>query len=233
MRPALPWLCAIAVLIAIGPGRGAGKANVSRARRAPRSSRSTARWAAPIAAALLAAALSPPLAPVGAAAILGRRRWRRRADQRRRQSEVVAELPEVIDLLVLAVGAGCNVRFALEAVAPRAPPRFAAVLGLTLERTNRGERLADALVAAAVSLGEPARGLVAAVVASERYGAALLPALERQAAEARAERRRRAEEAARRLPVALLFPLVLCVLPAFGLLTLVPLVAGALGSLGR
>jgi tight adherence protein C len=51
------------------------------------------------------------------------------------------------------------------------------------------------------------------------------------AAEVRAERRRRAEAAARRVPVKLLFPLVLCVLPAFGLLTVVPLLAGAATSL--
>jgi hypothetical protein len=44
-------------------------------------------------------------------------------------------------------------------------------------------------------------------------------------------RRRRAEEDARRLPVQLLFPLVLCVLPAFGLLAVVPLLLASLQSL--
>ena len=68
-------------------------------------------------------------------------------------------------------------------------------------------------------------------VASERYGAPLGAGLERLADEVRRDRRRRAEEAARRIPVKLLFPLVGCVLPAFALLTVAPLVAGALGSL--
>ena len=36
---------------------------------------------------------------------------------------------------------------------------------------------------------------------------------------------------ARKLPVRLSFPLVCCILPAFGLLTVAPLIAGALGSL--
>ena len=47
----------------------------------------------------------------------------------------------------------------------------------------------------------------------------------------RLARQIRAEEAARRVPVRLLFPLVLCVLPAFALLTVAPLLAGALRSL--
>ena len=46
-------------------------------------------------------------------------------------------------------------------------------------------------------------------------------------------RRRRAEEAARRLPVQLLFPLVLCVLPAFVLLAVVPLLLAAVPQLPR
>ena len=73
--------------------------------------------------------------------------------------------------------------------------------------------------------------LVAALLASERYGAPLLDGLARLAAELRSDRRRRAEEAARRVPVKLLFPLVFCTLPAFALLTVAPLLAGALGSL--
>ncbi|MDP9387533.1 MAG: hypothetical protein M3Q48_06280, partial [Actinomycetota bacterium] len=58
-----------------------------------------------------------------------------------------------------------------------------------------------------------------------------VPALERLAAEVRRQRLRQAEEAARRVPVLLLFPLVLCVLPAFALLTVAPLIAGALREL--
>ena len=53
------------------------------------------------------------------------------------------------------------------------------------------------------------------------------PALARLAAEQRAELRRHAETHARRVPVRLLFPLVFVVLPAFGLLTVIPtLLAG-------
>ena len=44
-------------------------------------------------------------------------------------------------------------------------------------------------------------------------------------------RRVAAEEAARRIPVTMLFPLVMCVLPAFALLTVVPILAATLGDL--
>jgi len=69
---------------------------------------------------------------------------------------------------------------------------------------------------------------VAEVLAlSERSGAPTAELLERLADEARADLRRRAEAHARRVPVRLLFPLVFLVLPAFGLLTVVPaLLAG-------
>jgi len=55
--------------------------------------------------------------------------------------------------------------------------------------------------------------------------------LRRLAADLRAGARRRAETRARKVPVRLLFPLVGCTLPAFVLVTVVPPVLGALGSL--
>lgn len=94
-----------------------------------------------------------------------------------------------------------------------------------------GRRLADALGDVPGRAGEATRPLVAALVESDRYGAPLGDALARLAAETRADRRRRAEEAARRVPVKLLFPLVCCVLPAFGLLTVAPLLAGSFTAL--
>ena len=69
------------------------------------------------------------------------------------------------------------------------------------------------------------------LVALERHGVAIGATLEQLSVEARRERRLQAETAARKLPVRLSFPLVCCVLPAFALLTLAPLLAGALTSL--
>jgi tight adherence protein C len=163
--------------------------------------------------------------PLGVAARSARR-------ARRRAARALADgLPEVLDLLALAVGAGLTVPLAVTAVGRRAQGPVAEALADAVEGARQGQRLADALDSAGSRLGAEARPLFGALAASERYGAPLGPSLDRQAAEARADRRRRAEERARRVPVLLLFPLVLCVLPAFGLLTVVPLLGGAIQSL--
>jgi tight adherence protein C len=141
------------------------------------------------------------------------------------------ELADVIDLFALAVASGLNLRLALFAVASRAPPSWVEQLSVVVGRIDRGSTVADALDGLPGLTGPHAHPLVSVLVSSERYGTALLPALERLAIEARFERRRRAEEAARRIPVKLLFPLVLCILPAFGALTVAPLIAGALRTL--
>ena len=113
--------------------------------------------------------------------------------------------------------------------------RAAGPLGVELRKVCDevavGRRLAEALDDIPRRAGEAIRPLVAALVASERYGAPLGAGLERLAGEVRRDRRRKAEEAARRIPVKLLFPLVGCTLPAFALLTVAPLIAGAVRSL--
>ena len=93
-----------------------------------------------------------------------------------------------------------------------------------------GRRLADGLARLPDHLGEAVRPLSAALVDADRYGTPLLPVLEGLVADVRQQRRRRAEERARQAPVRLIFPLVLCALPAFGLLTVVPLLLATLQS---
>jgi tight adherence protein C len=179
----------------------------------------------------LALPLLPPVAiPAGLVAwALPAVRERRR--QRRRLAAIAADLPDVVDLLVLAVGAGLTVRLAVAAVARRSPGPLGAELARAGHEADLGRRLADALDDVPARAGEATRPLVAALIASERYGAPLATGLERLASEVRADRRRRAEEAARKVPVKLLFPLVSCTLPAFGLLTVAPLIASAVRSL--
>jgi len=171
-----------------------------------------------VAIALVATALAAPRVLVARA-------------RRRREAAIQRSLPEVVDLVHLAVGAGLNVHLAVEAVTRRLDGPLADDLSSALEEVALGRRLGDALADVPSRAGASVRPLINALVTSDRYGAPLGDALALLAAEVRADRRRRAEEAARRVPVKLLFPLVFCVLPAFGLLTLVPLIAGAVSAL--
>jgi tight adherence protein C len=176
------------------------------------------------------AALAPILAVVPltwavVTPVLAARRARARHDARLHD-----QLPDVVDLLTLTTAAGLPVGAALLAIADRPGGPLGAALARAAAHLRHGGSTADGLAHVA-ALGPTVRPLVDALVRHDRYGTPLLPALERVAIEARARRRRRAEEAARRLPVTLLLPLVLTVFPAFVLLTVVPLLAGSLGSL--
>lgn len=155
-----------------------------------------------------------------------RLRSQRAASEGARQRSI----PELVDLFRLAVGAGLSVHQILDVVLPRSPEVFAPTLTEVRRRVALGQRLGDALDAFD-ELGESARPLAMALRSAAFDGVPLGPALERVAADARMQRRRWAEINARRLPVQLLFPLVVCVLPAFGLLAIVPLVLSALGTL--
>ncbi len=181
--------------------------------------------------ALTMGALAPPLGlvvPSGIAfTVVRRRRERLQAAAK----EVLRGLPDVIDLLSVGVGAGLTLRHALAHAVPWMPPPFSAVFEEALQRSNDGEPLVRSLGRCERRLGDPTRPLLRVLMAAERDGAALIPALERAGDEARRQRRVKAEERARKVPVTMLFPLVVCVLPAFALLTIVPLMLGTLADL--
>lgn len=155
--------------------------------------------------------------------------WFARRVANRERATVISELSITIDLLAVAVGAGYTPYLAVEVAARWAPP----VLGRVLENVAGACRLgADfdrALDDMARAHGE-LRGLGDALLATDRLGAPVLDSLQRLAVSARADVRRRAEARARTVPVRLLFPLVFLVLPAFGLLTVVPAIAARLGG---
>ncbi|QGG96522.1 type II secretion system F family protein [Actinomarinicola tropica] len=176
--------------------------------------------------------LVEPVLAVGALGVAGvARTLRRRRVARARRAALVDELPEVVDLLTLASSSGLSVPLAVATVGRHGVGEVAVALRRAHELTGRGVSLADAVAELPRQVGEEVRPLVRVLAGSLRDGTAIVPALERLASEVRTERRRAAEERARRLPVVLLFPLVVCVLPAFGLLTVVPLLVGALDGL--
>jgi tight adherence protein C len=185
-------------------------------------------------AALAAAVLAPwapPLAIVPVAWSVLAPALASRRSARAREAAITDQLPDVVDLLVLTTAAGLPITAAVTAIRRRPGGPLGAALERAATHIERGGTAASALGLVLDQAGASARPLVEALSAHDRYGTPLAPALERVAIESRLRRRRQAEEAARRLPVTLLFPLVLTTLPAFALLTVVPLLAGSFGSL--
>lgn len=158
-------------------------------------------------------------------------RTRRRSRIHAREREIERGLPEVIDLFGLVIGAGRPAVVALSDIAPRTPEPFRSELTGVVRRAGAGEPFVESISRLRNQLGSSVTSLVYAVVAAEMDGVPLRPALERVADEAHRRRRVRAEEAARRVPVLMLFPLVFCILPAFCLLTIVPLLVGSIADL--
>ena len=156
---------------------------------------------------------------------------RRRARSRDRVLHIERHVPEVIDLLGLVVGAGRPTVSALADIAPRVVEPFRSELAAVANRAAAGEPFVESVRRLRVGLGPSVSPVVYAVTAAEIDGVPLQPALERAADEAHRRRRVRAEEAARRVPVLMLFPLVFCILPAFCLLTVVPLLVGTVADL--
>jgi len=198
--------------------RGQGQRDVATDRRTG--------WAALASLGLLF--VTPPLAAAPLAWAVATPVVAERRARARHEARLHDQLPDVVDLVALTAGAGLPVGASLLAIGDRPGGPLGAALARAAAHLRHGGTTGEALDLLA-TVGPAARPLVDALAQHDRYGTPLLPALDRVAVEARARRRRRSEEAARRLPVTLLFPLVLTTFPAFVLLTVVPLLAGSLG----
>jgi tight adherence protein C len=185
--------------------------------------------------AVVAVMVAPGLAvlPLGfsAAALVAVRTARRRAAARRLAARAEAA-PAVLDLLGAGLLAGLNPHLAVLRVAERTPDALREELAEAAAVLHLGGTPAAALQVAAERSGlDELRAAAAALDAAERWGAPPAEALAARAEALRTRARLRADAEAGRAAVRLAFPLVLCFLPAFVLLTVVPTVAGALRSL--
>ena len=153
-------------------------------------------------------------------------RLRARRVNRAREAERTRDLPILVEVLGVAIAAGSTPLLALEQSRRWVPPSCGAPIDGVLGAHRLGAPFPAALGRGFGSLDAFAP-LVDALSATERLGMAVGPELARVATDCREAQRRAAEQRARSMSIRLLFPLVFLVLPAFGLLTVVPvLVAG-------
>jgi tight adherence protein C len=176
------------------------------------------------------AALGLTVAVVVGVSVAGIVVFRRRRRAGAAQQAIDAAMPDAIELIVICLHAGLTPPQAIGELARVAPTPVRPGFAATDLRLHRGAGFTDALAELNAQCGPSALPLVSALGTAVRDGLPLAPVLDRLGDEANAARRRAGEAAARRLPVRLSFPLVVCTLPSFVLLAIAPAVLGALST---
>jgi len=136
----------------------------------------------------------------------------------RRQAELFRAFPDALDLLRVCVEAGLGLDAAVERVGreiqieSEALAQEFSLLGLEL---RAGAARADALGNLALRIGlDDIDALVSMLIQADRFGTSVAESLKVHSESLRTKRRLVAEEAAAKLPVKILMPLIFCVFPA-------------------
>lgn len=140
-----------------------------------------------------------------------------------RQNQILLALPQVIDQLRMSVEAGVGFEAAVGRAAKAGSGPLADELRRTLQEMQIGASRSEALHHLADRNDvQELRVFVAAVAQSEDYGIPVAHVLRVQADELRTRRKQKAEERAMKIPVKMVFPLVLCIFPALMIVLLGP-----------
>lgn len=147
---------------------------------------------------------------------------------RRRQLELFEAFPDGIDLIIVCIEAGLGLDAAIARAAEEIRVRsteLADELHLVGLELRVGATREQALRNLALRTGlDEAAMLVTMLIQADRFGTSIAESLRVHADELRTRRRQRAEEAAGKIPVKLLFPLVFFIFPALMLVLLGPAV---------
>jgi tight adherence protein C len=154
-----------------------------------------------------------------------------------RTVQVRQHLPEAVDLLEICVSAGMGLDMAWNAVTDeirRVSPVLADEMLLANLEMRLGATRADSMRHMAQRTGaDEIASLAALLVQAERFGTSIADALRIFAASMRDTRAQRAEEAAEKMTVKLLFPLVVFVFPTVIIVTAGPAFLSIMDTLVR
>lgn len=149
----------------------------------------------------------------------------------KRQQAIQLELPNILDQLLISVEAGLGFEAAMARVASNSPGPMAQEMSRALQEMQLGRSRAETYMALAErSSVADLKSFVRAVIQADRYGIGIVRVLKVQASQMRVKRRQRAEEKAMKLPVKVLFPLLMFIFPVLFIVILGPAVINILES---
>ena len=143
-----------------------------------------------------------------------------------RQHRIRLSLPDALDLLVVSVEAGLGLDQAIQRVGEElafAHPELSSELRLINLELRAGKGRAEALRNLADRTGvDDLSSLAAMLIQTDKFGTSVARSLRVHSETLRTKRRQRAEEAAAKTGVKMVFPLVFCIFPAIWVVTIGP-----------
>jgi tight adherence protein C len=140
-----------------------------------------------------------------------------------RQKALRRALPDTMDLLTISVEAGLGFDAAMAQVIHNVPGPLSEEMARLLQEIQLGESRADAFrhLSQRTNVDEM-NAFVLAMIQADVFGISIANVLRAQAKELRVRRRQNAERVAMQIPVKILFPMILCVMPALFVVVLGP-----------
>jgi len=139
-------------------------------------------------------------------------------------------LPDMLDMLTITVEAGLGFDAAVSKYISNQSGPLGSEFSLMLREVQAGMSRREAMRGLAQRCDVPElSAFVMAMVQADVFGVSVGSVLRTQSHEMRLKRRQRAEEIAQKAPAKMVFPLILCILPA----TLIVLMTPAVISIGR
>lgn len=152
---------------------------------------------------------------------------------KKRKHNITKQLPDALDLLCISVEAGLAFDSALQRVAEKWDNELCNEFRRVLSDTRLGRSRREALKDMAQRTGvEDVQTFTAAIIQAEQLGVSIGKILRIQADQMRIRRRQRAEEAAQKAPIKMLFPMVFLIFPSLFVVILGPAVPRLMQSLG-
>ena len=145
---------------------------------------------------------------------------------KKRRQQVLRQLPSVIDLLGLTVGAGLDLTSAIDLVVKKSKssPLIEELFNISQE-SRMGKTRREALRTMANRLNIPeVSSLVRTLVQADRMGTGIDEALRIHSEESRLVRFERGERLALQAPLKLLIPLIFCILPVVFIIVAGPII---------
>ncbi len=140
-----------------------------------------------------------------------------------RQKRMMYDLPDILDQITISIEAGMGFESALSRVGQNNRGPLGEEIVRTVQDMNLGMSRRDSYLALASRNDvDDLKRFTKSIVQAEEFGVPVSQVVRIQAEEMRDKRRQRAREAAQKVPVKLLFPMLTCVMPVLFIVILTP-----------